>query len=170
MICVVSMRVKFEKSVEVTLSKLTDPGLLLVGSDKDGKPNVMTIDWGFVGVLWRKPVFLVAVRPSRFTHEFIEDTGEFTVNVPDEGMDKAVDYCGNVSGRKHDKFKKCNFTVIKGKKVKPPVIKECKIHYECKVVHTLKIKRNLIPADVKELFYPRGDYHTLYFGEILAVY
>jgi len=164
------VRVKFDKFVEETLSKMTDPGLLLVGSNKDGKLNVMAISWGFVGVLWRKPVFLVAVRPSRFTHEFIEDTGEFTVNVPDESMEKAVSYCGKVSGRKHDKFKKCRLTIIKGKRVKSPVIKECKIHYECKVVHKLKIKRNLIPADVKESFYPRGDYHTLYFGEILAVY
>lgn len=166
----VKMRTEFEKFAQETLNKMADPGLLLVSSNKEGKMNVMAIGWGFIGVLWRKPVFLIAVRPSRFTHKFIEETGEFTVNVPDEGMEKAVDYCGNVSGRKHGKFEKCKFTVAKGKKVKSPVIKECTIHYECKVVHTLKVKRNLIPASLKKLFYPRGNYHTLYFGEILAVY
>jgi hypothetical protein len=95
---VVGLRVKFEKFAIETLRKLGDPGLLLVGAKKNGKCNVMTIGWGFVGVLWRKPVFVVAVRPSRFTHDFIEDAGEFTVNVPGEGMDKAVAYCGGSVG------------------------------------------------------------------------
>ena len=49
----------------------------------------MTIGWGFVGVLWGMSVFLVAVRHSRFTHEFIEDSDEFAVNVPGGGLDKA---------------------------------------------------------------------------------
>jgi flavin reductase (DIM6/NTAB) family NADH-FMN oxidoreductase RutF len=166
----VSVKPDFGKFALETLRKLEDPGLLLVGVKRNGKPNVMAIGWGFVGVLWGKPVFLVAVRPSRFTHEFIEDTGEFTVNVPSEGMEKAVGYCGEVSGRKHDKFKKCNLTLAKGKKVNAPVIKECKIHYECKVVHKLKVKRDLVPPDLKKAFYPKGNFHTLYLGEILAIY
>lgn len=167
---VVDMKPVFDEFVVETLQKLEDPGLLLVGAKKSGKCNVMAIGWGFVGVLWGKPVFVVAVRPSRFTHEFIEESGEFTVNVPVEGMEKAVSYCGEVSGRRRDKFKKCNLTLMEGKKVKVPVIKECKVHYECKVVHKLKVKRDLVPADVKKLFYPKGNYHTLYFGKILAVY
>jgi flavin reductase (DIM6/NTAB) family NADH-FMN oxidoreductase RutF len=164
------MKPRVDRFVVETLKKLEDPGLLLVGAKRDGKPNVMAIGWGFIGVLWGKPVFLVAVRPSRFTHEFIEDAGEFTVNVPSEDMDKAVGYCGEVSGRKCDKFKKCNLTLAKGRKVNAPVIKECRIHYECRVVHKLKIKRDLVPADLKSTFYPKGDFHTLFLGEILAVY
>lgn len=168
--CVPDMIVKFKDFAEETMGKLADPGLLLVGAKKDGKPNVMAIGWGFVGVLWRKPVFVVAVRPSRFTHEFIEETGEFTVNVPGKGMEETVNYCGEVSGRKHDKFKKCKLTLVAGKKVKSPVIKQCKIHYECKVMYRLKVKRDLIPAGMRKTFYPKGNYHTLYFGQILAVY
>lgn len=160
----------FDEFVVETMSKLEDPGLLLVSAKKDGSNNVMAIGWGFVGVFWGMPVFLVAVRHSRFTHEFIEDRGEFTVNVPGEGLDKTVSYCGEVSGRKHDKFKECKLSLVKRKKVKVPVIKKCKIHYECKVVHKLEVKPDLVPADVKKVFYPEGDYHTLYFGKILAVY
>jgi flavin reductase (DIM6/NTAB) family NADH-FMN oxidoreductase RutF len=167
---VVSVKPELGRFVVETLKKLEDPGLLLVGAKKDGKPNVMALGWGFVGVLWGKPVFLVAVRPSRFTHEFIEDTGEFTVNVPSEGMEEAVSYCGEVSGRKRDKFEKCNLTLAKGRKVNAPVIKECKIHYECKVLHKFKVKRDLVPPDLRKAFYPKGDFHTLFLGEILAVY
>jgi len=164
---------KLEKCVAETLSKLADPGALLVGSKKNGSSNVMTIGWGLVGVFWAKLIFLAAVKHSRFTHEFIEDNGEFTVNVPGEGLTEAVSYCGEVSGRKHDKFKECKLTVVKGKNVMVPVIKECKIHYECKVVHKLELKSGLVPADVEKTYYSRraeNDYHTLYFGEIVAVY
>jgi flavin reductase (DIM6/NTAB) family NADH-FMN oxidoreductase RutF len=164
------MNPKIDGFAVETLEKLEDPGCLLVGAKKDGKCNVMAIGWGFVGLLWGMPVFVVAVRHSRFTHEFVEDSGEFTVNVPGEGLDKAVDYCGEVTGREHDKFKDCGLAVKEGKKVKVPVIKKCKIHYECKVVHKLEVKSGLVPADVKNVYYQKGDYHTLYFGKILAVY
>jgi flavin reductase (DIM6/NTAB) family NADH-FMN oxidoreductase RutF len=169
----VGANLKLEKCVAETLSKLADPGALLVGSKKNGSSNVMTIGWGLVGVFWAKLIFLAAVKHSRFTHEFIEDNGEFTVNVPGEGLTEAVSYCGEVSGRKHDKFKECKLTVVKGKNVMVPVIKECKIHYECKVVHKLELKSGLVPADVEKTYYSRraeNDYHTLYFGEIVAVY
>jgi flavin reductase (DIM6/NTAB) family NADH-FMN oxidoreductase RutF len=164
------MNLQFEKHFAKTMSKLEDSGLLLVTAKKDGKSNVMTVGWGLIGVLWRMPVFMVAVRPSRFTHELIEDSGEFTVNVPGEGMNDVVKHCGNVSGREHDKFAECKLTLVKGKKVRVPVIKECKTHYECQVVHKLEVVPGLVPANVKKTFYPRSDYHTIYFGKILAVY
>ena len=161
---------KIEKFTPETLRKLPDPGLLLVSDKKNGKANVMTIGWGFPGIMWGKPVFIVAVRPSRFTHQFIENSGEFTVNVPGPRMEKTVAFCGEVSGRKHDKLKECKLAVAKGRKVRTPVIKKCKIHYECKVVHKLQIKPNLLPSEIKKAYYSKGDYHTVYFGEILAVY
>ena len=160
----------FDKFAVETLQQLKDPGLLLVGAKKNGKRNVMTIGWGFVGVMWRLKVFVVLVRPSRFTHEFVEDSGEFTVNVPDEGMEKAVAYCGEVSGREHNKFKESKLHLVKGKKVKVPVIKECRIHYECRVIHKLKLNPRLVPDKVKKRFYPKKNFHTVYFGEILAAY
>ena len=164
------MRLRFDESLPETLAKLENPGCLLVGAKKNGKCNVMTIGWGLVGVFWGMPIFLVAVRPSRFTHKFIEDSNEFTVNVPGEGLDEIVSRCGEVSGREHDKFAECKLSLVKAKKVKVPVIKECKVHYECKVVYKLEVKPGIVPADVKTRFYPKGDYHTLYFGKILAVY
>lgn len=161
---------KFDKAIKETLKKLKDPGLLLVSSKKDGSNNIMAIGWGFMGVLWQKHVFVVAVRNQRLTHEFIEDTGEFTVNVPNEEMDDIVAHAGEVSGRKHDKFQECNLTPVKGKNVHVPVIKECKIHYECRVVYKTEIKGTPIPAEVEKEFYANTNYHTLYFGEILAIY
>ena len=164
------MNTKTDMFTLETFSKLENPGLLLVCTNKAGKSNVMTIGWGLIGTFWRMPVFMIAVRPTRYTHEFIEESGEFTVNVPIDDMDKIVEICGTISGRKTDKIKECKLTLKKAKKIKTPTIKQCKIHYECQVVHKLKINPKQVPLDIKQELYPKPDYHTLYFGKILAVY
>jgi flavin reductase (DIM6/NTAB) family NADH-FMN oxidoreductase RutF len=174
------MNVNFEEYIAETMRKLEDTGLLLVSTNKQGKNNVMTIGWGLIGMFWGKPVFMVSIRTSSYTHELIEDSGEFTINVPEEGMSSAVQYCGEVSGRDHDKFSECKLNLLKSKFVKPPIIQECRLHYECRVVHEFDVipRSNLlryfvrvIAAQVEEIFHHHSDkYRSLYFGEILAVY
>ena len=109
-------------------------GVLLVSGEME-KPNVMTIGWGTIGIIWGKPIFITLVRPSRYTHGLIEKGKEFTVNVPTLEMEEVVSFCGTASGKDYDKFKEKNLTPFPGKKVKCPVIKECSIFYECRVVH-----------------------------------
>jgi len=164
------IEVPFTKYLDKTVEIMRDPGLLLVSVDKDGQPNVMAIGWGLIGVIWRKPVFIVAVRPSRYTYKLIEETGDFTVNVPSKDMSDIVEYCGTVSGRDHDKFKEKNLKAVPSKYVKSPIIDQCLINYECKVIYKTKLEPAIIPRDVKSLFYPGNDYHTLYFGEIQIVH
>jgi len=151
-----------------TLRKLTNPGLLLQSLDEAGKANPMTIGWGTPGVIWGRPMFLVLVRPSRYTYACIEHTGDFTVNVPPAAMDDFVAFCGSASGRDHDKLAEKGMTASPSLKVESPIIEECVIHYECRVVH----KNDVIPAELKgnitDTFYSSGDFHRVYFGEILA--
>ncbi|MEM2876372.1 MAG: flavin reductase family protein [Candidatus Bathyarchaeia archaeon] len=127
------MDLKVGELLNETVRALNDRGLLLASVGRDGRPNVMTIGWGFVGYLWSKPYFIVAVRPSRHTYRLIKETGDFTVNVPSKGMEDVVDYCGTVSGRIYDKFKAKKLTPVKGRYVNSPIIDECILHYECKV-------------------------------------
>ncbi|KYH40655.1 MAG: hypothetical protein AYL33_005480 [Candidatus Bathyarchaeota archaeon B63] len=156
------------KYVNETIERLERPGLLLV-SGTSKRANVMTIGWGFPGILWEKPFFIVAVRPSRYTHQFIERTSEFTVNVPRRGMGDIVNYCGTVSGRDHDKFGEKGLTPLPSVRVSPPIIGECIIHYECRVAYKTRVVEEDIPPSVISECYPAGDFHTLYFGEILTV-
>lgn len=152
---------------------LRNGGLLLVSVGLDGKPNVMTIGWGLIGTLWRKPVYMVAVRKSRYTHILLEETGDFTVNVPKNGMGEITNLCGTVSGRDHDKFKEARLTPIQGRRVKAPSIEECIIHYECRTVGKLKVSVEAISKEILSEAYPSGateSFHTLYFGEILSAY
>ncbi|NLO82495.1 MAG: flavin reductase family protein [Clostridiales bacterium] len=147
--------------------QLKSGGLFL--TSRGEKVNTMVIGWGGIVFFWGRPVFLVPVRKSRYTHGLIEKSGEFTVSVPPkEDLKAALTFCGTKSGRDFDKFKECNLTPVPGEKVNTPVIGECWLHYECKVIcrHDL-VPENLDP-EIDRKFYP--DYHTFFLGEIVACY
>jgi flavin reductase (DIM6/NTAB) family NADH-FMN oxidoreductase RutF len=129
----------------------------------------MTIGWAFIGLMWWKPTFIVMVRPVRHTFTILEKTDEFTVNVPGPGMEETVAYCGKVSGRDHDKFTERGLIAQPGLKVKVPVIAQCPVNYECKVLYRQDLIPGSVPPEVVGKFYPNRDFHRLYFGEILSV-
>lgn len=155
--------------IRETYEKMINPGLLLVSVDSKGKPNVMTIGAGSIGPILNRPIFTIWIRPSRYTYKLIEETGDFTVNVPAIGMEEIVSYCGTVSGRDHDKFREKNLTAVPSRFVKSPVIEECIIHYECKIIHKNDIVAETLSDWMKINLYPQDDYHRLYFGEVLAI-
>jgi flavin reductase (DIM6/NTAB) family NADH-FMN oxidoreductase RutF len=152
------------------MRRMRGDGLLLVTTGADGKPNVMTIGWGTVGSIWGRPTFVVLVRPSRYTYSRLEEIGDFTVNVPPPQLADAVSHCGTVSGRDHDKFREKQLTMLPSKEVRPPVIQECVIHYECRTLHRNDIIPEATVQAVLDDAYPEGDFHRIYFGEIVAAY
>ena len=81
-----------------SLETLATPGALLV-TGKGPRCNAMTIGWGSIGRIWGLPVFQVLVRPSRYTHQLLEDHGEFTVNFMPESQRDSLTSCGTMSGR-----------------------------------------------------------------------
>lgn len=161
--------VPFTAYAEETVSTLGRIGCLLVSGSFE-KANVMTIGWGLIGRFWGRPFFLVGVRPSRYTYRFIEETKDFTINVPKKGMEEIVSYCGSVSGREHDKFEEKGLTMTPGRKVGSPSVSECVIHYECKVSYRTNVVPSVLSDDILRSSYRSGNYHALYFGEILAAY
>ncbi len=156
--------------VKPTLDVLTNEGLLLCSLDPQGKPNAMAIGWGVLGCVWGRPVFEVLVRHSRYTYECIEATGDFTVNVMPAELSDVVTYFGSVSGRDVDKFAEKGLSVTPAKHTKAPAIEQAVIVYECKVLHHNEVIPERLDDAIKPEFYPEGDYHRIYFGEILAVY
>ena len=161
---------KYDQCLKETMEVMGGKGLLLVSVDRNDKPNVMTIGWGTIGIIWGKPIFAVLVRPSRYTYGLIEETDDFTVNIPPDSLDEIASFCGTVSGRDHDKFAEKNLTAVPGREVKSPVIEQCVLHYECKVVHKNDVIRDLLSSEIDVSCYPSGDYHRIFFGEIVSVY
>jgi flavin reductase (DIM6/NTAB) family NADH-FMN oxidoreductase RutF len=163
------VEVDFRDVFSQTIDGLDGDGLLLVSQGADGKPNVMTIGWATVGTIWRRQIFLALVRPSRHTHQLLEQSGDFTVNVMPVELGDAVAVCGDVSGREHDKFAEQGLTAVPAAKVKAPVIEQALVQYECRTVQKTEMNpANTDPAIISR-FYGQGNFHTLYFGEIVAV-
>ncbi len=153
-----------------TMDQLDGDGLLLAASKPSGESNAMTIGWGTIGVIWGRPIFTVLVRPSRFTYQFIEASGAFTVNVPTPEMRDFVIFCGTKSGRDYDKFTHFQMTVTPGQTVNAVTIDACPLIYECKVVQKNDINPATLDPKIISRFYSQGDFHRVYYGEILGTF
>jgi len=128
------------------------PVVLVSSGDKD-RANIITIAW--CGVVSSEPPLLsVSIRPSRYSHKIVSEVGDFVINIPSEKLLKKTDFCGIVSGScSVDKFKSCGFTKIASLKVSSPIIAQCPVNIECKVIKSLKLGA-----------------HDMFIGEVLAVH
>jgi flavin reductase (DIM6/NTAB) family NADH-FMN oxidoreductase RutF len=84
-------------------------------------------------------------------------------------MRDALMLCGTKSGKDVNKYKACNLELAGARKVLSPIIMTPAIHFECKIL----LKTAMDPKcldEACEVLYPAKDYHTLYFGEIVACY
>lgn len=127
------------------------PAGLIASVDADGKANIMTVGEIF-NLSIADPIWVgIAVREATYSHGLIKEQGEFTVNLPKASMLRQVMGCGTCTGRDGtDKFEKFGLTALPSKQVKPPIIEECPVNLECKVVG----------------FHSVGD-HDLFIGEVL---
>jgi len=152
------------------LDRLTRGGVLLTSKAGD-KINTMTIGWGSISEYWGKNVLIVPVRKSRYTHELLESSDNFTVSVPKYNeIAKKIGYCGSNSGRDVDKFKECKFTAKPAKSVDTPIIGEAYLHYECRIIAKIDMNESHMSEPIIKNWYSGNDFHTLYFGEVIECY
>ncbi len=124
--------------------------VLLIGANVDGKPNFMTAAWGGIAN-GEPPMISVAIRPHRYTHKGIMDNSTFSVNIPSVDLVKEADYCGIASGAKANKAEVCKFNIFYGKLGTAPLIEQCPINLECKLVETVKLNsHSLFIGQVEE--------------------
>ncbi len=163
----------FDKAGDIC--KAMKPGILLTSGTLE-HPNTMTISWGLIGVEWRKPIFLAVVRLSRYTHQLLDQYGDFTVNIPWGEFDsKILSYCGAKSGRDVDKFAELGLTAVASEKVKAPAIKEFPLTLECRIVaQQLQKLDDDVEEAIAHYYTPdengEQDFHVMYFGEIVDAY
>ncbi|MCX8189423.1 MAG: flavin reductase family protein [Nitrososphaeria archaeon] len=148
-------------------SSLQENGLLLASTGSECSVNVMTIGWSHIGILWRRPFFIAYIRKSRYTHNLVEETGDFTINIPPKNFKHVTEFCGTKSGRQVNKVKELGLKVESSKIVKSPSLSECPITLECKIIFKKEIESKDIPSNIKDTFYTKDDYHTCYFAEIV---
>ncbi|MCL2353946.1 MAG: flavin reductase family protein [Defluviitaleaceae bacterium] len=127
---------------------------LVVAVDEGGKPNVMTAS-DIMNVNLRSPA-IVAISLSRqaYTHSLITKAQEFTINFPTSSILEKVDLVGSSSGKSGvDKFEKYGLTATSASEINTPIIKECPMNLECKVISATDAGR-----------------HTLFIAEVLAMH
>ncbi|MFC1817443.1 flavin reductase family protein [Thermodesulfobacteriota bacterium] len=160
--------VDYMKVAEDAINRIRKGAFLTV---KSGDAcNTMAIGWATFGVVWKKPIMMVAVRLTRHTFGIIEAATDFTVTIPLGDMGKEIAFCGSKSGRDFDKFKECNLEITTSREVVSPIIKTSGRHYECNIVYKSATDPAYLDQGYDSSIYPQKDYHTLYFGEILACY
>ncbi len=108
------------------------------------KPNIITIAW--TGTICSDPPMVsISVRPERYSHEIIKESGEFVINLTTKKLSRSCDYCGVVSGRDVDKFSETGLTPAESKTVSCPSIQESPASIECKV-------KDIIPLGSHDMF------------------
>ena len=114
------------------------PVVMVSCNRKGEKPNIVTVAW--TGTICSDPAMVsISVRPERYSHDIIEETGEFVINLVTKDLTYATDYCGVRSGRDVDKFKEMNLTPLPSKMIDAVGIEESPVNIECKVVEVKKL-------------------------------
>jgi flavin reductase (DIM6/NTAB) family NADH-FMN oxidoreductase RutF len=124
--------------------------MVVVGTKVAGRPNFMAVGW-VSRVNFKPPMIAVALGKAHYTNRGIHETGVFSVNVPGLDLLERVDHCGLVSGEKEDKS--ALFTVAEGQRTGAPLIEECPVCMECRLVQVVDLPSN-----------------EVFIGEILGAY
>jgi flavin reductase (DIM6/NTAB) family NADH-FMN oxidoreductase RutF len=161
--------IKYTEMSKEMLEQLQKGAFLTV---KEGdRLNTMTIGWGSIGYMWNRPILMVMVRYSRHTFDLIDKAKDFTLSLPLNGQLKdTIAFCGTKSGRDRDKIKECNLKLRPGNKVNTPILEDCDLHLECKIVYKQPMDEQQLAKEIKDRSYSKGDYHVIYYGEIVDVY
>lgn len=120
------------------------PAALISCGSTPEEYNMLTLSW--MGTICSNPpMCYISVRPERHSYNIIRENMEFVINLTNEEMAYATDWCGVKSGRDFNKFKEMKLTAVPGEKVKAPVIAEAPLCIECKV-------KEIIPLGSHDMF------------------
>lgn len=105
---------------------------VIVGTMIQGRPNFLTVT--HVGIMGMDHISLSMAR-IHYSNQGILANKTFSVNIPGESLAEKTDYIGTVSGKKKDKSK--IFDIFYGELPSAPMITDCPVNMECRLVRTL---------------------------------
>ena len=140
-----------KKRIKPSRPVYPSPAALITSIDPDGKANIITLGEVYNLSIFDPVIVGISIAKPRYSHTLICQTGEFVVNIPTASMVEKVDQCGTMSGRDVDKFEVVGLTPIPATRVAPPLIDECPINLECRLLGNEEI----------------GD-HDMFKGEVIT--
>jgi flavin reductase (DIM6/NTAB) family NADH-FMN oxidoreductase RutF len=129
----------------------------------------MTIGWGSIGYIWRRPFIQVVVRPTRYTYQFMEKYDSFTVCAFPHKYQTALKLLGTKSGRDGDKILESGLTPVNSTVIDAPGYAEADLIMECRKIYWDDLRPSQFLDAGVDAHYPKKDYHRIYYGEILAL-
>ena len=147
------------------IKSIADEWMLITAGNEDGY-NMMTASWGFVGEMWGNDTVIAAVRPQRYTMEFIDKNDYFTLSFYGDKKD-IHKVCGSLSGRDVNKTEMTGLT---------PVFSDDTVYFDearlviiCKKQYVAPLTENgFIDKQILDKWY-NGDLHNMIFGKIEKV-
>ncbi len=134
--------------------------------------NTMTASWGSMGVLWGRNIITLYVRTSRYTHQFLEQSEGFTVSFFPPDMKDRLLWCGQHSGRDHDKITETGLKVscLNGPDGHERVtFTQASLVFSCTKAAVMPLAKEAFVRPEIDSFYRDGDYHTMYIGFIDSI-
>ena len=162
------------------------PAVLISCGETEEEYNMLTVAW--VGTICTNPAMCyISVRPERHSYEIIKRTKSFVINLTNEDMARATDWCGVRSGQDYNKFQEMHLTPQKAQKVAAPIVLESPLSIECEVIEIKELgshhmfianvvnvqadERYIDPvtdefrlSDAKLIAYSHGHYYKLALG------
>ena len=100
--------------------------------------NLFTVSW--MGTICSNPpMCYISVRKERHSYNIIKESGEFVINLTNEDLAFAADWCGVRSGKDYNKFAEMKLTPVQGEIVKAPIVQESPLCIECKVKKIIEL-------------------------------
>lgn len=158
------------KTIDQNVFSIIGDQWMLITAGTPQKLNTMTASWGGMGVLWRRNVATVYIRPQRYTLEFVEREDFFTLSFFGAEYRGQLALCGANSGRDMDKVKECGFTVASGTG-NAPYFEEAELVLVCRKLY----RQDIAPKCFTDTAldgenYPEKDYHRMFIGEIVEAW
>ncbi len=120
------------------------PAIMVSCGTNEEEYNIFTASW--VGTICSDPAMCyVSIRPERHSYDIIKRNMEFVLNLTNEDLARATDWCGVKSGRDFNKFREMRLTPQRGEKVSAPIIMEAPLSVECKV-------KQIVPLGTHDMF------------------
>ena len=122
---------------------------VLVSCGNGEESNVLTVAW--TGILNSDPPkTYISVRPERYSHHLIRESGEFVLNLTTSDLVYATDFCGIKSGKNTDKAKETGLHYEPSSVVGCPSLRESPLALECKVTDIVPLgSHDMFVADIK---------------------
>lgn len=118
-----------------------EPGpVVLLTTARAGRANVMAMSWHTM-LEFEPPLVGCVVSNRNLSYAALVATKECVIAIPTADIARRAIACGNVHGRRGDKFAQAGLTPVPASRVRAPLVDECYANFECRVVDTRMVRK-----------------------------